>query len=83
MKQHTASDSLLEWLSKEMGCMYLSDLHKPELFPAIQKVLDKLDPEKYSLQEWKDAVHYLTGENCSFTTQKQFALFLQNYDTKS
>ena len=74
---------LLEALHAQVGCMYLSDLRRPEFFPMIQQELWKCTPEEFSLREWCDAVHYLTGERRIFADQQTAAEFLQNYGTFS
>ena len=74
---------LLEALHAQIGCMYLSDLPKPELFPLIQQELWKCIPEQFSLREWCDAVHYLTGERRTFADQQTAADFLRNYEASS
>lgn len=70
---------LLDHLQQKIGCMYLSDLHLPELFPLIQNELLELDPEAYSPEEWNDAVLYITGVPVCFTDPRQAAAFLQDW----
>lgn len=79
----TMSDSmgLLETLSMKVGCMYLSDLHNPELLPLIQYHLRRICPECYSLWEWKDAAEYLTAD-CPFDTVKKVKQYLLEWKEK-
>lgn len=70
---------LLEYLQLKVGCMYLSDLHLPTNLLLVQRAVLCLDPEDYSLEEWDDAVKYITGQAIPFTDVKQATLFLQNY----
>lgn len=74
------SDSmgLLETLSMKVGCMYLSDLHDPELLPLIQHHLRQICPECYSLWEWKDAAKYLTAA-CPFDTVEELKQYLMEW----
>ena len=74
---------LLEALHAQIGCMYLSDLSRPEFFPLIQQELWEYTPEQFNLQEWCDAVHYLTGERRTFADQQTAADFLRNYEASS
>lgn len=68
---------LLEQLSFRTGCMYLSDLHTPALLPLIQHAVRNISPQDYSLWEWNDAVHYITGQKHSFENQAEAAAFLK------
>ena len=53
--------NLLEKLALESGCPYLSDLHRPEMQRDLQTILEGLEPEGYSLQEWNEALAYIAG----------------------
>ncbi len=70
---------LLEILAFRTCCMYLSDLHQPENFPAIQQTLCNILPEQFSPEEWCDAVEYITGERISFESPGQAADYLKKY----
>ena len=52
---------LLEYLAANCGCMYISDLHQPEVLEKIKLLIPKIDPYSYSVWEWNDAVSYITG----------------------
>ena len=69
--------NLLDDIYSETGCMYLSDLHHPQILPVIGNIVQHLDVEFYSLREWNDAVSYITGKNVSFETKKQAVDFLK------
>lgn len=72
---------LLELISFKTGCMYLSDLHQSHQLLFIQHAIREIPVEEFSLQEWNDAVEYITGEKVCFSGQKQAALFLQHHKT--
>lgn len=59
----TAEQSLLDLLSIQMGCMYLSDLRflSPEQRRYLAQRLDRLTPRQEDIREWNDALDYLTG----------------------
>lgn len=57
----TAEQSLLDLLSAQMGCMYLSDLR---LLPAeerrrLAEKLERMEPGDADLRDWNDALNYL------------------------
>ena len=78
-KTGTSMLGLLEQLSFQTGCMYLSDLHNPNLLPLIQHAAGKIIPQDYSLWDWEDAVHYITGQKRPFESQAEAAAFLREF----
>lgn len=67
----TAEQSLLDLLSIQMGCMYLSDLRFLSLEQRryLAQRLDRLTPRQEDIREWNDALDYLTGEPPEDTAQ--------------
>ena len=67
----TAEQSLLDLLSIQMGCMYLSDLRflSPEQRRYLAQSLERLTPRKEDIREWNDALDYLTGAPPEKTAQ--------------
>ena len=67
----TAEQSLLDLLSIQMGCMYLSDLRllSPEQRRYLAQKLDQLTPREEDVREWNDALGYLTGASPEETAQ--------------
>lgn len=59
----TVDQSLLDLLSIQMGCMYLSDLRflSPEQRRYLARRLELLIPRQEDIREWNDALDYLTG----------------------
>lgn len=69
---------LLEYIAANAGCQYLSDLSypcRPPLY-SIARIVRKIDPAQYSLREWADAVHYITGQEREFASAEQAARYL-------
>ena len=67
--------SLLEYIAAKEGCQYLSDLSKSRrtsLF-FMARIIREIDPNEYTLQEWNDAIEYITGETVCFDTVEQAA----------
>lgn len=67
----TVEQSLLDLLSIQMGCMYLSDLRflLPEQRRYLAQKLDRLTPREEDVREWNDALGYLTGASPEETAQ--------------
>lgn len=59
----TVDQSLLDLLSIQMGCMYLSDLRflSPEQRRYLAQKLERMTPREEDIREWNDALDYLTG----------------------
>lgn len=55
--------SLLDLMSIQMGCMYLSDLRflSQEQRQYLAHKLDRLTPRNEDVRDWNDALNYLTG----------------------
>ena len=70
--------SLLEKLTKLTGAMYLSDL-KTMAYATIRTELHDIDPQKYTLFQWKDAAKYLTGNDVALDTVKGIYEYLLTY----
>lgn len=56
------SMSLLDYLAYRMGCGFLSDMHYLQKGERgyLCRILQQISPEDASLQEWNDALTYLT-----------------------
>lgn len=62
---------LLEVLAFKSCCMYLSDLHNRGNLSSIQHAVREIDPEQYGLEEWNDAVRYITGKDVTVSTREE------------
>lgn len=67
----TVEQSLLDLLSIQMGCMYLSDLRflLPEQRRYLAQKLNQLTPREEDSGDWNDALTYLTGASPEETAQ--------------
>ena len=56
--------SLLEFLSAQAGCDYLSDLHflQEGQRRHLAEAIEKTSSQAFSLRCWNDALFYLTGK---------------------
>ena len=70
---------LLEILQREVGCMYISDLHAPYNLPRIHCALKKFEPGRYDIREWNDVFYYITGQAENFSEQRRAAEHLAHY----
>lgn len=61
----TAEQSLLDLLSIQMKCEYLSDLRflSPEQRRYLAQRLERLTPREEDVWEWNDALNYLTAHH--------------------
>lgn len=68
--------SLLDYLAKECGVQYLSDLHYTDKW-RLQ--LEKMDFKRWrDVNEWNEAASYLSGQICCFDTVAEAKTFLLN-----
>ena len=75
MKETKDADcGLLEFLARETGCVYLSDLRQPARLAAVRKAVRGLSPGQFSLWEWNDAAAYITEKACDFKTVREAAV---------
>ena len=70
--------SLLDLLSIQMKCEYLSDLRffSQEQRRYLAQRLDRLTPREEDVREWNDALIYLTGASPEDTAQAAKARLL-------
>ena len=63
--------SLLDLLSIQMGCMYLSDLRflSEEQRRHLAQKLGRFTPREQDVRDWNDALTYLTNEPPQETAQ--------------
>ena len=76
MEKNSVSLGILDYLSFKAGCMYLSDLRERKTLPFVQNAVARIDPNLFSLEEWNDAVYYITGEDVEFPTCEQAVQYL-------
>ena len=72
-------DRLLEKISTQIGCMYISDLHQLDFLPHILHAVCKISiQEKFDAEEWNDAISYIIEEKCAFQSQEEVISYLQD-----
>jgi predicted metal-dependent hydrolase len=74
--QRQRGRGLLEDLYRRVGCLYLSDLMLTENLRAIQTSLREIDPASYCLEEWRNAISFITGRECSFNDSGEARYYL-------
>lgn len=67
---------LLEYLSQKAGCTYISDLCQLSYLPMIRAILATEDVSHFSIEQWNDAVCYITKCETIFETAAQAKDFL-------
>lgn len=68
---------LLDMLSQQAGCMFLSDLHAEQMQRSLAKLLPEIDASKYPAAEWNEAVQYILGEPVQFTCAEEAKTYLE------
>lgn len=63
--------TLLDALSGQAGCTYLSDLHSLNDWQRLRlaRGLERIPADAAGLQEWNDALEYLSGDPPQETAQ--------------
>ncbi len=79
MGEYGVKTGLLDYIAFKVGCMYLSNLHEPQNLLFIQNTLRYIDSSMFGLEEWNDAVEYITGKGISFSTSEQAVEYLFSY----
>ena len=72
-------DDFFEYIQKEAGCEYLSDLHTKKYFLSAINLIKDIDAEDYTLEEWQDMANYLTERNLHFNCAEDAKKFLIEY----
>lgn len=71
MADRQGQPELLELLAYRAGCDCISDLHTAEGYVRLRGVSEELAPERWPLEEWSDAYHYITGKAAAFSAPEQ------------
>ena len=79
MEGHGVKIGLLDYIATNSGCVFLSDLHEPKNLLSIKTTLHSIEPSLFRLDEWNDAVAYITGKDISFSTSEQALKYLLSY----
>ena len=67
---------LLLVLSEKAGCKYLSDLKYVVDKSRLKSELKQMSPQDFPIEQWNDAVKYLTGQNKTFDSAIEHKEFL-------
>lgn len=79
MGEYGVKIGLLDYIAFKVGCMYLSDLHDTKNLLFIRTALHSIDPSLFRLDEWNDAVAYITCKDISFQSGEQAMQYLLSY----
>lgn len=71
--------NLLEYLARETGCIYLSDLHKPDIQARILAALSVVAAEDYPLEEWNEVLEYVARRREPCASCEEAYQALQDY----
>lgn len=72
-------ETLLQKLAMEAGFSYMSDLHSQYHAKCVYYALDRLTPGEYPLEEWEEAVRYITGlKETHFHSQEEAFHYLKD-----
>lgn len=72
------NDNLLQKMSMEAGISYMSDLHSQYYAESVYSALGRLAPGEYPLEEWEEAVRYITGlKEPHFHSQEEALQYLK------
>lgn len=76
MENVVMKGDLLELLYTETGCSFLSDLHCPEWLPRIKEILEKLDADQFSAEQWLEAARYISCQDVNYVKASNIRQFL-------
>lgn len=79
MEEHGVKLGLLDYIAFKSGCVFLTDLHESKNLLFIRTALHSIDPSLFRLEEWNDAVAYITGKDISFQSGEQAMEYLLSY----
>lgn len=68
--------NLLENVQKMVGCFFMSDLHMPGRLSDVQKAVDRIPSDLYSLDEWNELIYYVTGTSCPHRSAEEAKEYL-------
>lgn len=71
---------LLDCIAEKTNCTYLSDLRYLKSLEVVKRVVIGIPLSDYVLEEWQDAVRYLTGTEKFFEMEESALEFLLNYE---
>ena len=67
---------VLEYISLKSGCMYISDLPSPRNPLSIYFAIRSAEASAFALEEWNEAVRYITGKAIRFSSGEEAKRYL-------
>ncbi|MEG1496070.1 MAG: hypothetical protein RR385_01665 [Clostridiales bacterium] len=67
---------LLDFLCKEIGCYYISDLPKIYKSKALETDIKNIPLNEFSLENWHEAISYITESQETFSSVKEAKAYL-------
>ena len=68
--------SLLDYLSAEVNCVYVSDLKNSCYHQRILALLRDLEAERFVLLQWQEAINYIFNLNKKFDSVSQIKTYV-------
>ena len=76
MEENGVKLGLLDYLSFTTGCAFLSDMRDRKNLPYVRSAVLRIKPSLFGLEEWNDAVRYITDQNVNFKTRDEAVQYL-------
>lgn len=78
---YVSKENLIEKLVKETGCDCLSDLRLQlnKWLNAIIDILSTMEAKSHNIEEWQEAVSYLTDTKIDISGQENEEEYARNY----
>lgn len=67
---------VLNRLEKKLNCLFISDLPRVCSKKDLLEVLTIGEDDKFSLDEWNDAIRYVLRTECTFFSPEEIKSFL-------
>lgn len=69
---------LLETILKRTNYEYISDMNGKVLETSVKRALKEVDVRAYPLDEWREAVTYLTSDVLEFSSLEEIENYIRN-----
>lgn len=73
------SESLIDYLAKELNLVYVSDLHDRTYQKSMKSIIGNLDCRQFSVFDWNDGISYLLEKSMDFQDCSAAQEFLLAY----
>lgn len=83
MEDVVQKSDLLEFLYTETGCAFLSDLHCPEWLPQIKEIIQRLDENQFTAEQWLEAARYISCQKVEYVRASDIRQFLLDFITEA